>query len=125
MGINEILILIVIGLLAGILSGSLGIGGGIVVIPAMIYIMKYSQQEAQGISLIFLLPPLGVLAVYNYYKNGFIDASSFKVAGVLMVAFFVGTYFGSSWMKNISGATLKKIFAILMFVASLKMFFGK
>lgn len=122
---NEIIILILIGFIAGILSGSLGIGGGIVVIPAMIYIMKYSQHQAQGISLIFLLPPLGALAVYNYYKNGYIDSSSFRVAGILMVAFFIGTYFGSSAVKNFSGPTLKKIFAVLMFVASLKMFFGK
>ena len=73
MTIQTVILLIIVGLAAGILSGMIGIGGGIIIVPALVYILGFSQKEAQGTSLGLLLLPVGILAVLNYYKAGFID----------------------------------------------------
>src|SRR3978361_340448 len=92
MSVQTILLLAIIGLAAGILSGLIGIGGGIIIVPALVLILGFSQQEAQGTSLGLLLLPVGILAVMNYYKQGFIDV---KVVGIMCVTFIFGGWLGS------------------------------
>ncbi|MBU1096622.1 MAG: permease [Ignavibacteriae bacterium HGW-Ignavibacteriae-2] len=118
----ETFILLLIGLSAGIMSGFLGIGGGIIIIPALTLILGYSQQQAQGTSLALLLPPVGILAVINYYKAGSMDL---KAAGLMAVTFVIGSYFSSKVAVDIPVQTLKKIFATFLLFYSLKLFLDK
>ncbi len=121
--IATILGLLVVGVLAGLLSSMVGIGGGLVIVPSLVIFFAMSQKVAQGTSLAMLLPPIGILAVANYYKAGFID---FKVAGILCVAFLVGSYFGSKVALNLPESTLKRIFGVFLAVLAVKyLFFDK
>ncbi|MGZ6523292.1 MAG: TSUP family transporter, partial [Bacteroidia bacterium] len=89
---TTIIILLCIGLLAGILSGLVGVGGGIIIVPALIYFMSVSQQEAQGTSLAVLLLPVGIFAVYNYYKAGYVDIrSTLIIASTFLIGGFIGS----------------------------------
>jgi uncharacterized membrane protein YfcA len=117
-----LLSLIVIGIITGIAAGMLGIGGAIIMVPALVFIMGLSQHQAQGTSLAVMLPPIGVIAAYNYYKAGEVNL---KFALILAGAFLIGSFFGSKFALNIPQHTLKKIFAILLLVVSLKMLFSK
>jgi hypothetical protein len=122
MSVNELIILIVIGFLAGIVGGSLGLGGGIIIVPALIFILGFSQHEAQGTSLAVLLFPIGILAVINYTKRGYVN---FKFALILMVAFVLGSYLGSVISIHLPAKTLRKIFGIFMLLISIKMILDK
>ena len=120
MTIQTILALILVGLAAGALSGLVGIGGGIIVVPALVYILGFSQLQAQGTSLGLLLLPVGFLAVMNYYKKGYIDL---KVVAIMCVAFVIGGYLGSKITLSISESIVKKIFAIVLILVAGKMLF--
>ena len=120
MNIATILGLLVVGMLAGVLSSMVGIGGGLVIVPSLVIFFAMSQKVAQGTSLAMLLPPIGILAVANYYKAGFIDL---KVAGVLCLAFLVGSYFGSKVALNLPETTLKRIFGVFLAVLAVKYLF--
>lgn len=122
MDITTIGILILIGLAAGFFGGMVGLGGGIIMIPAMIYFLGITQHQAQGTSLAVMLPPIGIMAVYNYYKIG---AVNFKFALVIATTFIIGSYFGSKIAVDISTDTLKKIFGIAVILMGLKMLIGK
>jgi uncharacterized membrane protein YfcA len=118
MDTQTIIGLLLIGMSAGILSGLVGVGGGIVIVPALIFFLGFSQQEAQGTSLGLLLLPVGILAVWNYYNKGMIDM---KVVGLMAVAFVVGGYFGSKLALQLPQDVLKKIFALLLFYTAFRM----
>lgn len=115
-------LLIIVGLLAGIISGFVGVGGGIVMVPAMVWVLGYSQHQAQGTSLAVIMFPVVLLAVRNYYRAGMIDP---KVVLVIALAFFVGGYFGSRWSLALPMGTVQKIFGVIMLLASFKLIFGK
>ena len=118
MSIQTILLLLFVGLLAGTLSGLVGLGGGIIIVPALIYILSFSQHQAQGTSLGVLLLPVGILAVINYYNKGYIDI---KVVAIMSVGFVVGGFFGSRLAISLPQETLKKIFAVVLFYTAFKM----
>ncbi|MBP9103930.1 MAG: sulfite exporter TauE/SafE family protein [Chitinophagaceae bacterium] len=118
MGTETLILLIAIGFTAGVLSGLVGIGGGIIIVPALIFFLGFSQQEAQGTSLGLLLLPVGILAVINYYNKGYIDV---KVVGVMCLAFVVGGWVGSKVALQLSEETVKKIFAIILLYTAFKM----
>ena len=120
MDTQTILIVIIVGIAAGMLSGLVGVGGGIIIVPALVYLIGFSQKEAQGTSLGVLLLPVGILGVLQYYKQGHIDL---KVVGYLSLGFIVGGYFGSKIALSISQETAKKIFAIVMILLAVKMIF--
>ena len=122
MSTTELITLIIIGLSAGIISGALGVGGAIIIVPALIYFFGMSQHQAQGTSLAILLFPIGLLAFWNYYKSGYVN---FKFAVVVMVAFFIGGYLGSLFSVNLPERTLKIAFGILMLLVGIKMIFEK
>ncbi|MEP6728946.1 MAG: sulfite exporter TauE/SafE family protein [Bacteroidota bacterium] len=117
---QTILLLVIIGLAAGILSGMIGIGGGIIIVPALVFVLGFTQQQAQGTSLGLLLLPVGILAVMNYYKQGFIDV---KVVGIMSVTFILGGWLGSKIALSLPQETVKKIFAIILIVVAVKMLF--
>ncbi len=122
MSINEILILVLIGVLAGFTGGALGLGGGIVIVPALVFILGFSQHQAQGTSLAVIVFPVAILGAYNYYKSGYVNL---KFVVILALAFFVGSYLGSLMSINLPAKLLKKIFGFAILLLSLKMIFDK
>lgn len=122
MSATTILLLILTGLLAGTLSGFVGVGGGIIMVPALVWMLGYSQHQAQGTSLAVLVLPVVFLAVLNYHKQYPID---FKAVGVIAVAFVAGSWMGSKGALALSPEAVKKVFGVLMIVAALKLIFGK
>jgi uncharacterized membrane protein YfcA len=116
------LILIVIGIITGIMAGMLGIGGAIIMVPALVYIMGLSQVSAQGTSLAVMLPPIGIIAAWNYYKAGQVNI---KFALVLALFFIVGSYFGSKISLALPANVLKKIFGVLLLAIAAKMLLSK
>ncbi len=115
-----ILILILVGITAGILGGLVGIGGGIIIVPSLIYFLNFSQKSAQGTSLGLLLLPVGIFGVLEYYKQGHVDL---KIVVILALGFLAGSYFGSKVALSLPQETVKKIFAILMIILAVKMLF--
>ena len=122
MNLTTLIILVITGLVAGLLGGSMGVGGAIVVIPSLVLILGMTQQEAQGTSLAFMIPPIGVLAAINYYKNGLVN---WKYALILSLTFMIGAYFGSKVAMHLPAKTLKRVFGIVLLYVSYKMIFGK
>ncbi len=115
-----VLILLAIGLFSGILGGMVGIGGGIIIVPALIYFLGFSQLNAQGTSLALIMFPVGVLGVVNYYKKGHVD---FNIVFILAAGFVIGSFLGSKFAMNIPQVFVKKFFAILMIAIAIKMLF--
>jgi uncharacterized protein len=113
-----VIILVLIGLFAGMLSGLIGVGGGIIIVPALVFFLGFTQHEAQGTSLGLLLLPVGVLAVANYYKQGYVDI---KVVAIMCAAFVIGGWLGSKLSLTLPADTVKKIFAIVLFYTAIKM----
>jgi len=122
MATSMLLVLIVIGIITGIMAGMLGIGGAIIMIPALVYFMVSRQQMSQGTSIAFILPPIGILAAFNYYKAGQVDI---KVAIILAICFLIGSFFGSKLALNVPQNVLKKIFGVLLLLVAAKMLFSK
>ena len=120
MDTQTIIILLLVGIAAGTLSGMVGIGGGIIIVPALIYFLGFSQKMAQGTSLGILLLPIGLLGVLQFYKQGYIDI---RVVMIISLAFFFGSYFGSRIALSLPQETVKKIFAVLMILIAFKMLF--
>lgn len=119
---NILFILLAIGMVAGILSGMIGLGGGIIMIPSLIFLLSMDQRMAQGTSIAVMLPPIGLLAAYTYYKAGYVNV---KYALVMAIAFIVGGYLGSKFALSIPVNLVRKAFAVLVIVIALKMFFTK
>lgn len=119
---NNIILFIVIGCIAGVLSGLFGIGGGIIIVPALIYLCGFTQLKAQGTSLAILLPPVGILAFIDYYKEGHVDV----IAGILICIFLViGSVLGAKMSHIIPVDSMRKLFGILMMLIAVKLVFGK
>lgn len=115
-------LLIIVGLLAGILSGFVGVGGGIIMVPALIWLLHYNQHQAQGTSLAVLMLPVVFLAVRNYWKEGMID---WKVVGIIAAAFVAGGYFGSKGALSLPADTVKRVFGVVMLFVAIKLIIGK
>ncbi len=121
MDIQTILTLICIGLVAGVLSGLIGVGGGIVIVP-MLLLVGFSQQQAQGTSLAALLPPVTLLAVINYHKEGYVD---WRYATAIAVFFILGGFLGSKIAISLDQKVLKKVFGVILLFIAGKMIFTK
>ncbi len=120
MNLATLIILILIGLIAGVFSGLIGLGGAIIIIPALVFFLGMSQYTAQGTSLGVMLPPIGILAAYNYWKAGELNL---KYALIIAGAFIIGGYVGSKFALDISENTLRRIFAISLAIIAIRMFF--
>lgn len=117
-----IILYVILGLVAGALSCTLGIGGGIIIVPALVLLFGLTQQQAQGTSLAILLPPVGILAVWQYYKNGNVN---FTIALYIIIGFLIGSYLMSLIVNSIPTKLLTKIFGVFFLLISLKMIFSK
>lgn len=119
---NQLIILLCIGLVAGILSGMVGIGGGIIIVPALVYFLGFTQHQAQGTTLFTFLLPIGLLGVYNYYQAGHVD---FKTALIIASTFFIGSFLGSKFAISIDQQLMKRVFGVIILLLSIKMIIGK
>lgn len=120
MSILTLIGLLLLGLVAGYFSGLIGIGGGVIIVPTLIFLFGFNQHFAQGTTLALLVPPIGILAAWKYYQEGCIDI---KTAAIICIGFFIGGYFGGSVAIGLSNNTLRKIFAVVLVLIALKMFF--
>ena len=122
MSFSIVFVLIIIGLLAGFLSGLVGVGGGILIIPLLIMLLGLTQHEAQGTALFAMLPPIGILAAMNYYKEGFVK---WEYAAVIALTFVVGGYFGSKLSISLPDQTVRRVFGVIMLIGAIKLIFSK
>lgn len=122
MSLAQVLLLVLIGLLAGFASGILGIGGAVIMLPGLTLLLGMSQHDAQGTTLAMMLAPIGILAVMNYWKAGHVN---WRYALILMAFFVVGSYFGALLAEDVPDKLLRRIFGVLLLVVAGKMIFGK
>ncbi|MFA5350809.1 MAG: TSUP family transporter [Candidatus Omnitrophota bacterium] len=113
---------VILGVIAGVLSGILGIGGGVILIPALVFIFGLTQLQAQGTTLALMIPPIGFLAALRYYQAGNVKLG---IAGFICLGFFAGGLIGANLVQNIPQVLLRKVFAVFLFFISLRMFFAK
>lgn len=116
------LIYIGLGLVAGIFGGMFGIGGGTILIPALVYLLGLTQHQAQGTTLAILVPPIGLLAAWRYWQAGNVKLS---MAGFICLGFFIGGLLGANLVHNISDPMLKKLFGIFLLTISVRMIVGR
>jgi len=113
---------VLLGLFAGAVSGLVGIGGGVVIVPALVYLFGLSQHKAQGTTLALLVPPIGFLAAWTYYKKGYVDL---RIAGLVCLGFFVGGLLGAQLATRLSEPILRRVFGVVLLLISLRMVFWK
>ena len=123
MTLKIVISLIIIGLAAGILSGFMGVGGGVVMIPLMVMLLGFNQHEAQGTSLAVLAVPVTFLAAYTYHNSG--SPINWKYALIIALTFVVGGLIGSKFAVSINQTLLKRIFGVILIIAAIKMFYTK
>jgi uncharacterized membrane protein YfcA len=112
-----------IGLVAGVFAGMFGIGGGLIIVPALIFLVKFKELEAIGTSLAALIPPVGLLGAAEYYRNGYIN---FRYALLIAAGLFVGAYFGAKIMIGLPPHVIRRIYAAFLFlIATRMMIMGK
>ncbi len=119
---TQILLYIVWGLIAGVASGFLGIGGGIILIPVLGLIFGLTQHQAQGTTLALMIPPIGLLAALKYYHAGNVNI---KIAAFVCLGFFFGGYAGAALVQHIPDTVLRRIFGFVMLFVSLRLIFWK
>ncbi len=112
------LILLGVGLVAGVFSGMFGIGGGIVIVPALLFFLKMNQLQATGTSLAALIPPVGLLGAFEYYRGGYINV---KFAALIAIGLFIGAVFGAKLMIGLPPATAKRIYAVFLLAIGARM----
>jgi uncharacterized membrane protein YfcA len=111
-----------LGAFAGVLSGLVGIGGGVIIVPALVYFFGMDQKTAQGTSLAVLLPPTGLLAFIQYYRAGHVDV---KVGALIVIGLLLGGWFGGQFAQQLPQMTLRKLFAVLLLITAVKMWTEK
>jgi uncharacterized membrane protein YfcA len=122
MGLTNVFLYVFTGLLAGLLSGLIGIGGGTIIVPILVIFAGLSQKMAQGTTLALLVPPIGILAAWTYYKEGYVD---FSIASLICIGFIFGGLIGAKFANNLSNQTLERIFGIALLIIAIKMIFSK
>ena len=116
-GVDSIILYLLLGATAGVLSGLLGIGGGIILVPALVVLVGLTQHEAQGTTLILLTAPFGLLAALTYYQSGYADL---KIAAILGIGFFFGAFFGAKIATSVPNIVLEKVFGVALLLVALK-----
>ncbi len=117
----SLLLYILLGAFAGALSGLIGIGGGVIIVPSLIFLFGFSQQDAQGTTLGLLVPPIGILAAWTYYQQGYVNL---KVAALICLGFVLGGLLGAKLAINLPSNILEKVFGIALLLVALKMIFS-
>lgn len=113
---------LLIGFGIGALSGLIGIGGGVFFVPALVWILGMNQHQAQGTTLALLVPPIGILAAWTYYRQGHVDL---KVAALICAGFVIGGFVGAKFAVGLPNALLRRIFAVALLLISLRMLLSK
>ena len=123
-GVNmvNIILYLLLGLSAGIISGLIGIGGGIIIVPALVYLFGLTQHQAQGTTLALLVPPIGLLAAWTYYKHGYVNLT---IAGFVCLGFFVGGLLGAKIAVGLSNVILRRVFGFALLLVGLYMIFER
>lgn len=121
MVVSTFIVLLIIGLLAGILSGVFGIGGGVIIVPALIYLLGFSQHKATGTSLAVLLPPIGMAAVFEYYHHNNVDL---RAAIIIASTSLMGAWLGAVLANKVSGPSLRLAFGIFVVIMGLYLIYG-
>ncbi len=119
---TNMVLYLVLGLAAGTFSGLIGIGGGTIIVPALVFLFGLSQHQAQGTTLALLVPPIGFLAAWTYYKQGYVDL---RIAALICIGFFFGGFLGAKIATKLSNVLLERVFGIALLLISLKMIFAK
>lgn len=119
---THIILFLVLGLVAGLLSGLLGIGGGIIIVPVLVFIFGYSQHLAQGTTLALMVPPIGILAAWTYYRQGNVDLTA---AAFICLGFVLGGLFGAKFASALPDLILRRLFGLLFLALSVRMIFGR
>ncbi len=114
--------LLLLGMVAGYFSGLIGIGGGVIIVPALVLLFGFNEHTAQGTTLALLIPPIGILAVMSYYQKGYVDI---KTAIIICIGFIIGGYIGGKMAVSLSEAILRKVFGIVLIALGAKMFLFK
>jgi uncharacterized membrane protein YfcA len=114
----NMLLYLILGLVTGVFSGLIGIGGAIIIIPCLVLFFGLSQHTAQGTTLALMVPPIGLLAAWIYYKQGFVDL---KIAALICLGFFIGGLLGAKFAMKIPDELLRRIFGVILLIASLRM----
>jgi uncharacterized protein len=117
-----IVLYLVLGLIAGFISGLIGIGGGVLIVPALVFWFGLSQHEAQGTTLAMLVPPVGLLAAWSYYKHGYVNL---EIAAFLCAGFFFGGFIGAKLATGISDVLLERVFGFALLAIAVKMIVGR
>jgi uncharacterized membrane protein YfcA len=112
---------LLLGLVVGLVSGVVGTGGGVLIVPALVYLFHMSQHRAQGTSLGALLAPIGILAFWEYHKAGNVDLTA---ALLIALGFAVGGYFGGLWAQHLSETVLRRVLGVLLLVVGARMLLG-
>ncbi|OPY66887.1 MAG: Sulfite exporter TauE/SafE [Syntrophorhabdus sp. PtaU1.Bin050] len=113
---------VLLGLTVGAISGVVGIGGGVILVPALVFVFGLSQHEAQGTTLALLIPPIGLLAAWTYYKHGYVNL---EIAAYICLGFFFGSLLGARVATALPNAVLGRIFGVMLLFVALKMIFAK
>jgi uncharacterized membrane protein YfcA len=117
---TDIALYIALGLAAGVLSGLIGIGGGIIIVPTLVLLFGLTQQQAQGTTLALMVPPIGILAAWAYYQQGLVNL---KIAGFVCVGFVLGGFLGAKFATGLSNEVLQRVFGVVLLLVALKMIF--
>ena len=119
---SQYLLFVVLGLVGGVLSGLLGIGGGVIIVPALVYLFGFSQHLAQGTTLALMVPPIGILAAWTYHKNG---NTNLTAAAFICLGFVIGGLLGARVAEHVSELLLRRVFGLLFMAIAVKMIFSK
>lgn len=116
----QVLSYVLLGLTAGLLSGTLGIGGGAILVPSLVFLFGLTQHQAQGTSLAIMLPPVFILAVMRYYQAGQVKI---PIAIFAAIGLTLGALLGAHFVQYISDANLRKLFGVFLIAVGIKMVF--
>ncbi len=119
---TEEVLYIALGVVAGVLSELIGIGGGVIIVPALLFLFGFSQHHAQGTTLALMVPPIGLPAAWTYYKQGQVN---FEVAMLICIGFFLGGFIGAKVGTGLSSVMLERVFGAAMLAIALKMLLAK
>ncbi len=115
-------LLILLGVAAGVASGLVGIGGGIILVPALVFLFGLSQHQAQGTTLALMVPPIGIIAAYTYWRSGYVN---FRIAALICLGFLIGSLLGARFSLSLPNAVLQKVFGVFLLLLSVRLLLGK
>jgi len=121
MSLHHLILFTVLGLVAGVFSGLIGIGGGVIIVPALVFLFGFSEHLAQGTTLALMIPPIGLLAAWTYFQQGYVNI---KAAALICLGFVIGGFLGAKFANHLSNLELERVFGVVMLGIALRMILG-